>query len=99
MAEEINISDRQRKFMCKWAAVRSKGKLRYILSRGLILGALLFGIWLIVNYYFEDKARYALYPGQWNSSHVIWLVTYVVIGFSSSFWRWKGKEDKFYYYS
>ncbi len=105
MGKNIGISDRDRRFVQRWTAFRAKGRIRYTLGRGVLLGLGLFAVWLLVTIIeialSEFKlAMYQQHPWDYlGKSCVIWAVCYQIIGVVLANGMWTKKEEKLQYLS
>lgn len=102
MKENLGFSKKEQSFLKKWSVIRKKGKLRYIIIRGLIHGLSIFSVWFIVTLIEVQMSEYkqALYtPEYLMKRSMTWLITYVLIGLVIAQGSWKAKEDKFRYLS
>ncbi|WP_020618161.1 hypothetical protein [Paenibacillus daejeonensis] len=100
MPQELKLSDKEARFVDRWSAVRNKGKMRYIIMRGIIGGLLLFAIWFVVTLieirFSEFQSALFTWPDFMRRS-LIWLVVYQLIGFTLAASAWKGQERKYDY--
>lgn len=102
MNESIGISKKEKSFLDKWSVIRTKGKLRYIITRGLLHGLLLFSVWFVVTLLEIQMSEFkqALYsPEYLMKRSITWLITYLLIGIVIANGSWKGKEEKYMYLS
>jgi hypothetical protein len=102
MAEDLGLSEKERTFLIKWSAARTKGRVRYILTRGSVFGLLLFGIWLVATVVEINMSDYEMALFTWESFRrrcIMWFILEMLIGFVIAFSSWKGKEEKYYYLS
>lgn len=100
MSGDLQLSDKEARFVARWSAIRAKGKRRYILLRGFTMSLLLFAIWFVVTLievqFSEFQSALFTWSDYMNRS-LIWLVCYHLIGFTLAFSAWKGRERKFDY--
>jgi hypothetical protein len=104
MNNQSGLSSKEQAFVRRWNAVRSKGKRRYIVTRGIGLGLVLFAVWLAITLLeirlseFE-QALYQQHPAVMWRKCLIWLGCYLLLGLTLAWSSWKGREDKFHYLS
>lgn len=102
MSRSIGLTEREKKFIRKWSAIRAKGRTRYVWTRGICGGLLLFAVWLIVTLIEISMSEFlqAVYtPEELQKKSLIWFTAYLLIGFVLSTGRWKGMEEKYEYLS
>lgn len=101
---KLGLSDKELLFINKWSRTRAKGKIRFIITRGIIYGCILFLVWLVVtlieiNVSEFQKTLYYEHPSHFVKRGFIWLFWYMVFGLGLSSAAWKGKEEKYKYLS
>lgn len=104
MADEASLTKKEQAYVIKWAAIRQSGRMRYVITRGIIFGLLLFGLWLLVslieiNLSEFERTLYREYPGAFFRRALIWLVCYQILGWVFARGNWKRKEEKYHYLS
>ncbi len=102
--EKIGRTDKDLKFLDKWSRIRGQGRIRYIITRGIGLGLLLFLMWLIVTIIeismseFQ-KTLYFEHFSNFIEKCMIWFCCYMTLGFILANGIWKRKEEKMDYLS
>lgn len=100
VATTADRSPKEERFVARWSSIRERGKLRYIVLRGVVGGLLLFAIWFGVSLLeirlSEFKSALFTWPDFLNRS-LIWFVCYQLIGFTLAFSAWRAKESRYDY--
>ena len=104
MADHYGLSLKEKKFIRRWSAVRAKGKVRYIVTRGLLFGLGLFAVWFIVTWIeinMSDFKRAVIFQDydSFLRRCMIWFVCEMIIGFVIASGVWKRKEERLEYLS
>lgn len=102
MAERMGHWSRETDFLTKWSSIRGKGKARFILTRGSLLGLLLFAVWLVVTIIEINVSDFEKAAFSWDvfiRRSVTWFICEMVIGLVLAISIWRGKEEKFRYLS
>lgn len=93
---KIGYSDRQIRFLGRWAETRKKGKVRYVILRGVLLGIALFMIWLSFSFrdfqYYKSEAAFFI-------RCAMWMVWSFILGFNFAWLIWRKREEKYEYLS
>ena|SRR5690606_21769393 len=93
---KIGYSDRQIRFLGRWAKTRKKGKVRYVILRGVLLGIALFMIWLSFGFrdfqYYKSEAVFFIRCAMWK----VWSF---ILGFNFAWLIWRKREEKYEYLS
>lgn len=84
--------DRDRKFYEKWKLIREKGRVKYIITRGIPLGIIVYLFWTIVTLIF-DKHKFD--PDLYKSRFYYYGIIYSIYGFVIAGYAWKNKEEKY----
>lgn len=100
----MGLTERERIFLNKWRRIRSSGKLKYIVTRGLGFGMLLYGIWFTITMFEISSSEFerAVYFDDISNlvkKCAIWFVCYMTYGSVVSVTLWKKKEEKYEYLS
>ncbi|MGG1879056.1 hypothetical protein ABDI30_16005 [Paenibacillus cisolokensis] len=82
----------EEKWLESWPRIRSKGKARYIVTRGLLRGLLIYLVWAAVTW-FWDRERFS--PEHFMDRYYIYFVLFLLYGFLISASSWKGNNMKY----
>jgi hypothetical protein len=84
---------RQKRWLAWWREVRSRGRLSYILRRGILIDGVVFGVLMITMQLFgplADRQPHSV------SLVVVGFVFYAVFfGTSMGLWTWRTREKRF----
>lgn len=100
MSDSLGIKESEKSFIKKWSVIRKKGKLRYVFTRGLFYGIILFIIWLIVTLIEINMSEFkqAIYTQDYMIRRSItWFLVYLITGLVIARGSWKAKEEKYKY--
>lgn len=103
MSENSVIVENDGSFFSKWHNIRQKGKMRYIISRGTVIGLILFTIYLIIAIIeinlseFEKFIYQEFGMGYFFRKTLVYLPFYLTLGFSFSIGSWRKKEEQYQY--
>ncbi|MFD0717293.1 hypothetical protein [Paenibacillus sp. GCM10027626] len=100
MTNSVNLNKREQAFVNRWATIRQRGKTKYMITRTLLWGFILFAVWAAVSLleiYFSDFQRAAFTWPSFGMRCLIWYCCYQVIGFSIARGLWRGGENKYHY--
>lgn len=103
MGDNLNTQQpKDRKFVQRWAAIRARGRVLYVITRGIGFGSLLFAVWLTLTLIDINSSQFkqALHDensGMLLEKSLLWFGCYAVLGgvFANS--RWKRQEDRYNY--
>lgn len=84
--------DRDERFYRKWTQIRAKGKARFVLSRGLLHGFLLFIVWAAATW-FLDKDKFD--PDFFVTRYYYYFPIYMIVGFIISNGAWSGNNKRY----
>lgn len=84
--------DRDERFYHKWTAIREKGKARFVLSRGLLHGFLLYVVWAAATW-FLDKDKFD--PDFFVTRYYYYFLIYMIVGFIISNGAWSGNNKRY----
>lgn len=96
------LGDLEKSFLLNWAAIRKQGKAKFILTRGSLLGFLIFNFWLIVTIveiFMLSDLELAQYS--WESfikKCLLWFTLEIMLGFALAVGSWKANEEKYHHY-
>lgn len=96
----FGLTEREKTFLMRWSRIRKSGKLRYIVTRGLGFGLMLYGIWFAITILEISSSEFerAVYFDNIQNlvkKCAIWFVCYMTYGFIVSVTLWKKKEEKY----
>lgn len=88
-------------FIDKWSRIRDKGRFKYLVTRGFVIGLLIFLIWFAVTITTEiilsefrdiilSEKRTIIY-----ARYAMWFIYCEILGFTFANLRWKRNEQKF----
>lgn len=103
MSKDSVIVENDSSFFSKWSTIRQKGRMRYIISRGTVIGLILFTVLFIiriieVNFSEIEKFVYQEFGmGYFLRRTFVYLPFYLTIGFSFSIGSWRKKEEQYQY--
>lgn len=84
--------DRDERFYRKWTVIRKKGKARFVISRGLVHGLLLYVVWALATW-FLDKDKFD--PEFFVTRYYYYFLIYLIVGFIISSGAWKGQNNRY----
>ncbi|OME89685.1 MULTISPECIES: hypothetical protein [Paenibacillus] len=84
--------NRDERFYRKWTAIRAKGKGRFVLSRGLFHGFLLYIVWAAATW-FLDKDKFD--PDFFITRYYYYFLIYMIVGFIISSGAWRGQNTRY----
>jgi len=95
---------KEKDFASSWERIRAKGRFKYIISRGMLYGLLLFAVWffitvLEINFSEFKKAIFEQNQSYWIRKCAIWFCVFVTQGLFFASYRWKKNESDFLYLS
>lgn len=100
MHKTLGLKERDKNFIKKWSVIRKKGKLRYVLTRGLSYGIFLFFVWFVVTFVSINTSEFeqAIYSHEFMlKKSIAMFIVYLIAGIIFGMGSWKAKEEKFNY--
>lgn len=103
MSENSVIVENDGSFFSKWSKIRLKGRMRYIISRGIVIGLILFTLYVIIEIIEINLSEFEKYiyqeygMGYFIRRTVVYLPFYLTLGFSFSIGSWRKKEGQYQY--
>ncbi|WP_377566691.1 hypothetical protein [Paenibacillus chungangensis] len=102
MGGKLGLGEKEISFLTKWTDIRKGGRVRYITTRGSLLGLILFAIWLVITIIEINISDFEKAVFTWDSfvrQCITWFVCEFIIGFIIANQSWKSREEKFHYLS
>jgi len=96
------LNPREKEFIRRWSSIRQKGKLGYMLTRTLLLGLLLFSVWLTVTAIEISNSEFQKAIFTWRDFGfrcLNWFCFYQLLGFVIARGLWKRNEERYHYLS